>query len=46
MNGPAARRVQPGDIVIIIAYAQMPFEEAKIFKPTLIFPNEETNTLT
>jgi aspartate 1-decarboxylase len=46
MNGPAARRVQPGDIVIIITYALMPFEEAKVFKPTLIFPNEETNTLT
>ena len=46
MNGPAARKVQPGDIVIIITYAQMPLEEAKIFKPTLIFPNEETNTLT
>ncbi|MFQ3268938.1 MAG: aspartate 1-decarboxylase [Flavobacteriales bacterium] len=45
MNGPAARRVQPGDIVIIITYASMPFEEAKLFKPTLIFPNEETNTL-
>ena len=45
MNGPAARRVQPGDIVIIITYAIMPFEEAKVFKPTLIFPNEETNTL-
>ena len=45
MNGPAARRVQPGDIVIIITYASMPFEEAKLFKPTLIFPNEDTNTL-
>ena len=45
MNGPAARRVQTGDIVIIITYASMPFEEAKLFKPTLIFPNEETNTL-
>ena len=45
MNGPAARKVQAGDIVIIITYATMPFEEAKVFKPTLIFPNEETNTL-
>tara|TARA_B110000467_G_C18200546_1_gene411515 strand:- start:188 stop:556 length:369 start_codon:yes stop_codon:yes gene_type:complete len=45
MNGPAARRVQTGDIVIIITYASMPFEDAKLFKPTLIFPNEETNTL-
>jgi aspartate 1-decarboxylase len=45
MNGPAARKVQPGDIVIIISYASMDFEEAKAFKPTLIFPNEATNKL-
>ena len=45
MNGPAARRVQPGDIVIIISYATMPLEDAKSFKPTLIFPNENSNTL-
>lgn len=45
MNGPAARKVQTGDIIIIIAYAQMPFEEAKSFKPTIIFPNENTNSL-
>ena len=45
MNGPAARRVQPGDIVIIISYASMPFEEAKAFKPSVIFPNEQTNRL-
>ncbi len=45
MNGPAARKVQKGDVVIIIAYAQMDFEEAKIFEPTVIFPNEETNQL-
>ncbi|HAA12387.1 MAG TPA: aspartate 1-decarboxylase [Cytophagales bacterium] len=40
MNGPAARLVQVGDIVIIISYASMDFEEAKSFKPTLIFPSE------
>ena len=40
LNGPAARKVQVGDIVIVIAYALMPFEEAKTFKPTLVFPNE------
>ena len=40
MNGPAARRVQVGDIVIIISYASMDFEEAKQFKPTVIFPAE------
>jgi aspartate 1-decarboxylase len=45
MNGPAARKVQTGDIIIIIAYAQMPFEEAKVFKPTIIFPNENNNSL-
>ncbi len=45
MNGPAARKVQPGDLVIIITYASMSAIEAKTFKPTLIFPNEETNTL-
>lgn len=45
MNGPAARRVQAGDIVIIISYAQMDFEVAKAFKPAIVFPNEETNRL-
>ena len=39
LNGPAARKVQKGDIIIIISYAHMNFEEAKSFKPTLIFPN-------
>ena len=46
LNGPAARKVAVGDIVIIISYASMPFEEAKKFKPTVIFPDELTNTLT
>ena len=45
MNGPAARRVQKGDIVIIISYAHLEFEEAKAFKPWVIFPNETTNSL-
>ncbi len=45
LNGPAARRVQKGDIVIIISYALMDFEEAKAFKPSIIFPNEQTNLL-
>lgn len=45
MNGPAARKVQPGDIVIIISYAQMKFEEAKKYKPTVIFPQEYSNSL-
>lgn len=45
LNGPAARRCAPGDIVIIIGYGYMDFETAKNFKPTLCFPNEETNRL-
>ena len=45
LNGPAARRVQVGDIVIIISYAPMTPEEAKNFKPTIIFPDEQTNRL-
>ena len=38
LNGPAARKVQVGDIVVIISYALMDFEEAKRFKPSIIFP--------
>ena len=45
MNGPAARRVAVGDIIIIISYASMDFEEAKSFKPSLIFPDTATNKL-
>ena len=45
LNGPAARRVAKGDIVIIISYATIDFEEAKNFEPTVIFPNEMTNKL-
>jgi aspartate 1-decarboxylase len=41
LNGPAARKAQVGDIVIIISYASMEFEEAKKFKPTIIFPNPD-----
>ena len=40
LNGPAARKVTKGDIVIIMSYASMDFEEAKTFKPTVIFPLE------
>lgn len=46
LNGPAARRVAIGDIIIIISYGIMDFEEAKAFKPTIIFPDTETNSLT
>jgi aspartate 1-decarboxylase len=39
MNGPAARKIMEGDIVIVVSYATMEFEEAKRFKPTLVFPD-------
>ena len=45
LNGPAARKVVVGDIIIIISYASIEFEEAKNFKPRIIFPDSETNTL-
>ena len=45
LNGPAARKVAKGDIIIIISYGIMDFEDAKSFKPSLVFPNEETNSL-
>lgn len=45
LNGPAARKVAVGDIVIIISYAQMDFEQAKTFTPSVIFPDEVTNRL-
>ncbi|MEA4935493.1 Aspartate 1-decarboxylase [bioreactor metagenome] len=45
LNGAAARLVQPGDVVIIMAYAMMDFEEAKNFKPALVFPDTKTNRL-
>ncbi len=39
LNGPAARKAQVGDVVIIISYALIDFEEAKKFRPSIIFPN-------
>lgn len=45
LNGPAARKVAINDIIIIIGYAMLEFEEAKKFKPSLVFPNEQTNLL-
>ena len=41
LNGPAARKAQVGDIVIIIAYASMKFEKARKFKPAIVFPTPE-----
>ena len=45
LNGAAARKVQVGDIVIIMSYAMMDFEEAKTFKPSVVFPDTATNKL-
>lgn len=45
LNGPAARKAQVGDVVIIISYAYMDFEEAKTFKPWFIFPDTASNQL-
>jgi len=45
LNGAAARKVQVGDTVIIMSYALMDFEEAKHFKPSVIFPDTVTNQL-
>jgi aspartate 1-decarboxylase len=45
LNGPAARRVAVGDIVIVCSYAALDFEEAKTFKPWVVFPNTATNRL-
>lgn len=45
LNGAAARKVAQGDILILITYAFMSLEEAKNFKPTLVFPDEKTNLL-
>ena len=41
VNGAAARKVQCGDLIIIISYAQMDFEEAKKFNPAIVFPDTE-----
>ncbi|HRB72125.1 MULTISPECIES: aspartate 1-decarboxylase [Flavobacterium] len=46
LNGPAARKVHKGDIIIIISYGIIDMEKAKDFKPSIIFPNENDNTLT
>ena len=45
LNGAAARKVQVGDIVIIMSYGIMDFEEAKTFKPSVVFPDSTTNHL-
>ena len=45
LNGPAARKCVVGDVVVIMSYASMDFEEAKKFKPTVVFPDTATNRL-
>ena len=45
LNGAAAHKASPGDVVIIISYASMDFEEAKSFQPWVIFPDTESNKL-
>lgn len=45
LNGAAARKAQPGDVVIIMTYAQMTPEEARVWKPTVVFPDTATNRL-
>ena len=45
LNGAAARKVQVGDIVIVMSYALMDFEEAKTFIPKIVFPDQNTNKL-
>lgn len=45
LNGAAARLAQVGDVVIIISYASVEFEEAKKFKPTFVFPDTKTNQM-
>lgn len=45
LNGAAARKVIIGDIIIIMSFALMDFQEAKLFKPTVIFPDTKTNKL-
>lgn len=45
LNGPAARRVAVGDVIIIMSYATIDFQEARSFKPIIIFPDTKTNKL-
>ncbi len=45
LNGAAARKAQHGDIIIVMSYAMMDFEEAKTFKPSVVFPDTATNKL-
>lgn len=46
LNGAASRKVAVGDVLILICYGRMDIEAAKVFNPSLVFPNEENNLLT
>jgi len=45
LNGPAARKFMKGDVAIVVSFASMDFEEAKSFKPSVVFPDTRTNKL-
>jgi len=45
LNGPASRKVAVGDIIIIMSYATIDFQEARSFRPVIIFPDTKTNKL-
>ncbi|MBL7943756.1 MAG: aspartate 1-decarboxylase [Flavobacteriales bacterium] len=45
LNGPAARKVEPGDVVIVVSYAFVTPDEARSFKPTIIFPDTQLNRI-
>ncbi len=45
VNGAAARKVAVGDVIIVISYARLDFEEAKSFKPWVVFPDTTTNRI-
>lgn len=45
LNGPAARKVMVGDVVIIMSFASFDFQEAKSFRPVIIFPDTKTNKI-
>jgi len=45
LNGPAALKARVGDVVLVVAYARMSMEEARAFRPVIVFPDERTNRL-
>lgn len=45
LNGPAARKAQVGDVVILISYCSLDFEEAKKYKPRVIFPDDHNKLI-